>query len=354
MRAEFTAALKPRVLGQLVDAVFDKMKLAADAGPLLKLEKDISDSVAAAKHQWLVGPKPEQTVLFPEILKRRPEQQALFDVQGVTDEQFWEQAENLILDALKGYAEEAENHRGTVRRRLFAQDASHGFALIELCRNRYDVVLMNPPFGSFSKAWAAHDIKIAYPDSSNDILAAFVERFLGLLTPSGRLGAITSRTCFFLSTFKEWRLNVVLQESAIRAIVDLGQGVMDNAMVEAAAYVLEKTRPTSTTVVFRAIADADRQATLETCIDSYRLGPVEDRVFLVDQSAFRLLPDCPFVYWINADLLRKFKKERTFEPSIGFARNGLTTGDDPRWVRAVWEVPYESTIFCYYPLVLLC
>jgi hypothetical protein len=349
MRAEFTAALKPRVLGQLVDAVFDKMKLAADAGPLLKLEKDISDSVASAKHQWLVGPKPEQTVLFPEILERRPEQQALFDVQGVTDEQFWEQAENLILDALKRYAEEAENHRGTVRRRLFAQDASHGFAFIELCRNRYDVVLMNPPFGSFSKVWTANDIKIAYPDSSNDILAAFVDRFLSLLIPSGRLGAITSRTCFFLSTFKDWRRNVVLQGSAIRAIADLGQGVMDNAMVEAAAYVLERTLPTSSTVVFRAIADTARQQALEDCIDAYRNASLERRLFLAEQAAFDLLPDSPFVYWIDGKTIRQFKTGRTFEPNVGSVRVGVQTGDDPRYVRAVWEVPYESTIFCYYP-----
>ena len=53
MRREFTDDLKPRVLGQLVDVVFDKMKLAGEAGSLLKIDEEIKDAVAEAKKQWL-------------------------------------------------------------------------------------------------------------------------------------------------------------------------------------------------------------------------------------------------------------------------------------------------------------
>jgi len=51
---------------------------------------------------------------------------------------------------LQEYAEAAEEQTG--QRRLFADDAAHGFAFIELCQQRYDVVLMNPPFGEASLA----------------------------------------------------------------------------------------------------------------------------------------------------------------------------------------------------------
>ncbi|HBP5325800.1 TPA: SAM-dependent methyltransferase, partial [Pseudomonas aeruginosa] len=81
----------------------------------------------------------------------------------------------------------------------------------------------------------------SYPNSKNDLLAIFVERGLELLRACGRVGAITSRTCFFLSDFKKWRENVVLGLSTPDAFADLGVGVMDDAAVEAAAYVLEKT-----------------------------------------------------------------------------------------------------------------
>lgn len=43
----------------------------------------------------------------------------------------------------------------------------------------------------------------AYPRSKNDLLAIMVERGLELFRTGGRLGAITSRTCFFLSSFQK-------------------------------------------------------------------------------------------------------------------------------------------------------
>ena len=58
----------------------------------------------------------------------------------------------------------------------------------------------------------------------------------------GRLGAITSRTCFFLSSYQKWREEVVLDIGKPEVFADLGHGVMDDAMVEASAYVLEKTK----------------------------------------------------------------------------------------------------------------
>jgi hypothetical protein len=87
MKEEFTAGIKPRVLGQLVDAVFDKMKLAGEAGALLKIDEEIKDVISEAKNQWLQGPKPEKQMLFPGMEDRKPKQQELrFDFKGITDE----------------------------------------------------------------------------------------------------------------------------------------------------------------------------------------------------------------------------------------------------------------------------
>jgi hypothetical protein len=242
MRREFTAGLKPRVLGQIVDEVFEKMKLAGEAGSLLKIEEEIKDAVAAAGKQWREGPRPEQQLLFfPGMADPLPKQQELrFDVKGVTDERFWEQAEDRILDSLREYAERAENGHATCRR-LFAEDAARGFAYIDLCRRRYDVVLMNPPFGEPAKLSKAL-IERSFPRTKNDVYAAFVERGLGLLHSGGRLGAITSRTGFFLSSFSKWREEILLKEAKPTVFADLGYGVMDSAMVEAAAYCLEAQR----------------------------------------------------------------------------------------------------------------
>jgi type I restriction-modification system DNA methylase subunit len=120
-------------------------------------------------------------------------------------------------------------------------DAAEGVALIDLLRTRFDVVLMNPPFGACSVA-AKRDFDKSYPRTKNDLYAAFVERGIQLLNPHGFLGAITSRTGFFLSSFQKWREEILLEEAPPVVFADLGYGVLDSAMVEVAAYCLEKGR----------------------------------------------------------------------------------------------------------------
>src|SRR5690606_6986821 len=152
------------------------------------------------------------------------------------EQESWEQAESRLRTALVNFAQEA---RSTYQGRLFAQDALEGLRLIDLCREVFDVVVMNSPCGALA-ANTKEQLTKAYPRSKNDLLAIMVERGLELLRPGGRIGAITSRTCFFLSSFQKWREDIVLGIARPEVMADLGYGVMDDAMVEAAAYVLEK------------------------------------------------------------------------------------------------------------------
>jgi hypothetical protein len=234
---EFTTTLKPILLGQLVQAMFERMKLAGEAGSLLKIEEEIRGAVAEAHAAYLqeLRRKKEDAEYLPGLAPKRA--QGAFDFSDLTEEEFWEQAEERILASLHAYAERVENG-GSLRRRLFSDDAARGFAFVDLCRRSYDVVLMNPPFGESAKGAKAY-IQEAYPRTKNDLYAAFVESFLHRLAPRGMLGAITSRTGFFLSSFQKWREEVLLKEARPTVFADLGFGVLD-AMVETAAYCLER------------------------------------------------------------------------------------------------------------------
>ncbi len=252
MLADFAEALEPPVLGQLVDVVFDKMKLAGEAGSLLKIEEEIEDAIARAKSQWqreferATDRRGNELLLthseMDQLSGRANTQMDLFDVSRVTDEEFWGRAEGQVIEALHSYSTGSASTNGeSYQRRLFADDAAQGFAFVDVCRTRFDVVLMNPPFGEASKPSKAY-IEKNYPRTKNDVYAAFVERGLDWLHPGGLLGAITSRTGFFLSSFRKWREEIVLEEARPTVVADLGQGVLDTAMVETAAYALEKAR----------------------------------------------------------------------------------------------------------------
>jgi type I restriction-modification system DNA methylase subunit len=160
------------------------------------------------------------------------------DPRDLHDEAFWAEAEARLVDALRAYARRARDSQH-VSRRLFAEDAIQGIAFVDLLQRPFDVVLMNPPFGAASVGSKEY-IKRAYPRTKNDLYAAFVERGLELLREGGYLGAITSRTGFFLTSFRKWREEILLKEAQLIALVDLGYGVLDTAMVETAAYVLQR------------------------------------------------------------------------------------------------------------------
>jgi hypothetical protein len=98
---------------------------------------------------------------------------------------------------------------------------------------------MNPPFGAGASAAKGY-LESRFPRSKQDLLACFVEQGLARQPSGGLLGAITSRTGFFLGSFRRWREEVVLGLAQPIIFADLGYGVMDAAMVEAAAYCLRK------------------------------------------------------------------------------------------------------------------
>ncbi|MCB5285397.1 MAG: BREX-1 system adenine-specific DNA-methyltransferase PglX [Candidatus Cloacimonetes bacterium] len=344
MRREFSTGLKPRVLGQIVDEVFEKMKLAGEAGSLLKIEEEIKDAVAAAKKQWGEQPKPVQLELFGGSVPVKPAQMELrFDVKEITDERFWDQAEDRILDALKDYAEQAENGLA-VRRRLFAEDAARGFALIDLCRKRYDTVLMNPPFGELSVTSKVY-IETNYPNSKGNILAHFMERADTLSSSNAKTGVIVSRTCFFLTSLEKFRTSILANRLHVETLVDLGSGVLD-AMVETAAAIFKcSEKSNSHSVFFRLLTCNEKENELENCIEHTRSALFSKNVFLGNSTNFMKLSGSPYVYWIKPEIISSIAARSTLEPVGADIRVGLQTGEDNRFLRLWYEISPKSIIF---------
>ena len=230
--SEFVAGLNPPFLRSLFRHIVASMSLAGEMGSLLRPEAKLVTEIERARAEFRDQRVRPQTLPGFDI----PDEPGGLDLSGIDDDTFFIQAEQLLIDALHKYATRGIGGQGA-RRRLFADDAGQGVALLELLRQRYDVVLMNPPFGIGSIA-AKKEFEKSYPRTKNDMYAAFVERGIELLRPCGMLGAITSRTGFFLSSFQKWREEVLLREAPPVIFADLGYGVLDGAMVEVAAYCL--------------------------------------------------------------------------------------------------------------------
>jgi len=343
---EFVTQLEPKFLGHVVQAVFVKMKLAGEAGLLLKIDTEIVDVVTAAKKQWLrestqAIDRKGQPLLFTEAeldrIAGKAPQAGLFDLSDITDAQFFEQAETRVIEALRLYAEKAQNSE-RLQRRLFSDDAVRGFAFVDMCHRRFDVILMNPPFGSCSRDSEAY-VSSTYPASRADILAVFVERMLDMCTCDGMVGVISSRTCFFLGALSDFRDEVLGKTGFLSVLADLGEGVLE-AMVEVAIYVLHKNPIQAVAIPFiRSLLASDKAVHIDSCVKAVREGSVDSCVFMTPTAAFSVLATKPYCYWVSPDTLRTVSALPRLEGNTGTVRVGLQTSDDFRFLRLIWEVP---------------
>ncbi|ODT04863.1 MAG: hypothetical protein ABS52_01540 [Gemmatimonadetes bacterium SCN 70-22] len=303
---EFVAKLGDAELGRVFTSLVESLSLAGDLGLLLRVEK-------------LVRTTRKQGELFAP-----PEER----IRAAVD--------RFVRD---------ENGTLSTRRRLFTDDAAHGVALLSISEKNFDAVLMNPPFGD-GTIRARKELESSYPRTKNDIYAVFVERGIELLIDRGLLGAITSRTGFFLTSFQRWREDIILANAPPAVFADLGLGVMDAALVEAAAYCLERSSSNGErrTVFLRVLEELEDKA---QALSAAVLRPDEKgmhRRFDVSPVTFSAVPGSPFAYWVSDALRSVFQHQPAFEAEHREARQGLATADDFRFVRLWWEVAMRESI----------
>ena len=229
----FASEIQPRFVGDLFRELVADMALAGEMGTLLPLERTLGATIERGREEFVTAGSVDMPLPGLETRGAQTE----FDLSDVTEIDFFSSVERKLIDELERFGSSSDAALTSVRR-MFADDSLRGLALLELLRTRFDVVLMNPPFGKASLP-AKDAFDRAYPITKNDIYAAFVERGIQLVVPGGMVGALTSRTGFFLSTFQGWREDILLAQAPPFLLADLGTGVLDDAMVEVAAYCLE-------------------------------------------------------------------------------------------------------------------
>jgi hypothetical protein len=339
MLKEFVGQLEPKLLGQLVEVVFEKMKLAGEAGSLLKIEEELRDAVAEARRLWLAGPVSIQRSLFGDDKPALRQQQ--FDFSGITDAQFFEQAEAKVVEALRKYAEHAQNGL-RLQRRLFSDDAVRGFAFVDLCHKRFDVVLMNPPFGDPSHL-SRKMLEARYAHLSNEIAIAFVQRSSEFLLPTGFGGILSPRNPLFLDSTAEFRREFFFCRTPLSLVIDAGFGVLDDAMIETAVLVYSAGGLAEHAWVARLldVSPSDKAQELARHIDH------PSSVFVCGLTALQATPNSAFAYWATPRLLR-ILQESSHLDSIADGKWGLFTADNERFLRLWWETSLSTGWVPYY------
>jgi hypothetical protein len=207
-----------------------------------------------------------------------------------------------------------------------------GFAFVDLCRQTFDVVVMNPPYGAPARRSKDY-CRSEYKGLDNDLFSMFMDRSIALMKTGGITGALTPRTWLQNNSYSSLRGHL-LSNCHLQATADLGFGVLDTALVETAASVFQKTNDASPSMFARLTGESSKEAKLLDAIKQSASG----NVFWVKQRDFQHIEGSPFVYWLPASLRNLLGRTRPSLKGVLSIKQGLATGDDFRFIRASWEV----------------
>jgi hypothetical protein len=296
----------PADLHQLVTSVADTLAQAPLLGVLLKAEEALARDLRGLSFGGGTG------------------------TLTLTDEAYAD-AERRLADVL---AELADAASASATQRLFVAEAHDALRLVDVCRTRFDIVLMNPPYGLAPKVVERY-LKAEYPTAWTDLYAAFLVRGLALLREHGYVGALTSSQFFTTRRMLGIR-KALVQDSRPVAIVDLGPGVLQGAAVNTTASVIPSSRKVGPT----------RYLDLTTVTPDRRGDELASRMQVqsrnVDLSEFAKIDGMPFAFHVAREQVDLWDATGRFEPDLGIVRKGGSTFDNFRFLRCRWEVPAET------------
>jgi hypothetical protein len=248
-----------------------------------------------------------------------------------------------MLEELKRFEREAIE-RQDMGGLLFATEAEKSVGLLSLLSEKYDVVMMNPPYGKLADIVLDY-IKKSFPNSKTNVYACFVDQFLDLLLDKGFIGALTERLFLRQASFSKFRKYLIKNKNEIQILLDLWYGVLEGAMNRTAAYIICKNIEGNSSSVFFNLRYSDseeKQSDFERYMVEILLNEKTYFYFLKRFSDFKYLPKEIFAYEIPPSLMVLFEKSDRARLLIGPNAEGFQTSNDLKYVRLWWEVQSNS------------
>ncbi len=215
----------------------------------------------------------------------------------------------------------------------------------EMLLPRYHVVVANPPYmgGKGMNARLGEWLKHNYRDSRADFYATFIERAEELRSIGGYIAMVTMETWMFLSSFRELRERFVAGHTILSMVhmPYLGKGGTSMGISFG-----------TTAFIARAGADLTADAFYQ-CIRYYETDDqgipttfptLNERTNAVSVGQLSTVPGTPIAYWVSATMRKLFSDHTPLATTVD-ARQGLSTSDNPRFLRQWWEVSSGEICF---------
>ena len=208
----------------------------------------------------------------------------------------------------------------------------------EALSQKYDVVVTNPPYmGSSGMSAKLSDyVKKNYPDSKSDLFAVFIEHCGYMAKKNGYQAMITQQVWMFIAGYE--RLREKLLSYRVINMLHLGARAFNEIpgeVVQTVSFILNLSYISDYSGTYCKLLTGKSEAEKEKEF----FNPKQR--FSTKQAIFSGIPRTEYIYWVSDALLHAFthyKKVRDYFT----VRNGLTTGDNNRFLRLWFEIRKEN------------
>lgn len=206
---------------------------------------------------------------------------------------------------------------------------------------KYSVVTANPPYMG-SKNMVARltgFAKESYPASKSDLMTMFMERASRFADSGGYWAIINLPVWLTAASYTKLRA-WLLSEKAIESLVQFGRGVFGSDFGSVGFVVRNSLPSTDECATYRKLFDNHVDVRSVGMIESLFLDSNFNR-YERRQSDLRELPGTPIAYWLSDAMLDAFFRGSSLAEFVP-TREGLTTGDNDRFLRRWYEVGSSS------------
>lgn len=244
---------------------------------------------------------------------------------------------SLLYERVKEIEREFSFYRNSVFEELLPVIKS-----AELLSRKYCVVVTNPPYLNKMDTKIKKYVNEHFKDYSGDLFSVFMYQGFSFCQPDGYCGFMTPFVWMFIKTYEKLR-HYIIEEKAITTLVQMEYSAFEEATVPICCFVLKNGAPKEAAYCFKLSEfkggmEVQKAKVLESIDD-----PNCKYFYETIQNDFLKIPGIPIAYWISDGLLATFNSRRISD--LGNANNGLTTGNNNRFLRLWAEVKFNNISF---------
>jgi len=213
----------------------------------------------------------------------------------------------------------------------------------QLLKQKYDVVVTNPPYMNKFDTELKKYVKDKYKDYSGDLFSIFIYRNTKLLVDEGYSAFMSPFVWMFIKSYEKLR-KAIIKNSTISTLIQLEYSAFEEATVPICTFVLQNSTENKKGDYiklsdFKGGMEVQRVKTLEAI-----KGMSCNHLYQFNQENFNKIPGSPITYWAPESLLVDFEigtpMDKLVEP-----RQGLATAKNDRFLRYWYEVDINKIKF---------